>query len=161
MRTNLHKTWCLCNIIFVILTCFHLTYYFDEEKFSALPSKDKAAICIFSSPKKFVKCKQVKTTIWYDKDFRSFAALNETHLHLLYQSVRLLFCESLKVSFFQKILGPGLCDQFCQIAFFEVRIFWEGYWVALNFEWKIFSNFLPFSEYPNFKCKFYHSKIEK
>ena len=46
---------------------------------------------------------------------------------------------------------------------FKVRIFWEGhkiwknlpfkiwrYWVASSFKWKIFSNFLSFSEYPNF-----------
>ena len=26
------------------------------------------------------------------------------------------------------------------------------YWVASNFMWKIFSNFMPFSEYPNFKA---------
>ena len=29
------------------------------------------------------------------------------------------------------------------------------YWVALNFKWKIFSNFVAFSEYPNFvECLF-------
>ena len=45
----------------------------------------------------------------------------------------------------------------------KVRIFWEGhniwknlprkiwrYWVVSNFKWKIFSNFVAFSEYPNF-----------
>ena len=30
---NLHKTSGLCNIIFVILTCFHLTNFFGEKKF--------------------------------------------------------------------------------------------------------------------------------
>ena len=33
--TNMLKTWSLCNIIFVILTCLHLTNFFGEEKFSA------------------------------------------------------------------------------------------------------------------------------
>ena len=49
------------------------------------------------------------------------------------------------------------------ISFFKVRIFWEGhkiwkdlplkiwrYSVASNFKWKIFSNLVAFSEYPNF-----------
>ena len=49
---------------------------------------------------------------------------------------------------------------------FKVRIFWEGhkiwrnlplkiwcYWVASNIRWKIFSNFVAFSEYSNFKKK--------
>ena len=27
----------------------------------------------------------------------------------------------------------------------------DVYWVASNFQWKIFSNFVAFSEYPNFK----------
>jgi hypothetical protein len=30
-------------MIFVILTCFYLAYCFGEEKFSALPSKNKVA----------------------------------------------------------------------------------------------------------------------
>ena len=46
---------------------------------------------------------------------------------------------------------------------FKVRIFWEGhkiwknlplkiwcYWVASNFKWKVSSNFVAFSKYPNF-----------
>ena len=46
----------------------------------------------------------------------------------------------------------------------KVRVFWEGhkiwknlplkiwrYSVMSNFKWKIFSNFVAFSEYPNFK----------
>ena len=40
---NLQKTWGLYNIIFVILICFHLTNFFEEEKFSALPSRNKVA----------------------------------------------------------------------------------------------------------------------
>ena len=49
---------------------------------------------------------------------------------------------------------------------YKVRIFWEGhkiwknlspkiwgYSVASNFQWKIFSNFVAFSEYPNFETK--------
>ena len=48
----------------------------------------------------------------------------------------------------------------------KVRIFWEGHkilkdlpvkiwrrWVASNFTWKIFSNFVAFSEYPNFTIR--------
>ena len=48
---------------------------------------------------------------------------------------------------------------------FKVRIFWEGhkiwknlslkiwhYSLTSNFKWKIFSNFVVFSEYPNFKA---------
>jgi hypothetical protein len=31
-----------CNIIFIILTCFHLTNFLGEEKFNALPPKNKA-----------------------------------------------------------------------------------------------------------------------
>ena len=51
-----------------------------------------------------------------------------------------------------------------QVKWCKVRIFWEGhkirknlplkiwrYWVASNFKWKIFSNVVDFSEYPNFK----------
>ena len=38
---NLHNTSFVCNIIFVILTCFHLTNFFGEEKISWLPSKNK------------------------------------------------------------------------------------------------------------------------
>ena len=50
-----------------------------------------------------------------------------------------------------------------ETGFLKVRIFWEGhkiwknlplkiwhYWVASNFKWKIFSNFVAFSEYSNF-----------
>ena len=33
----------VCNIIFVISTCFHLTNFFGEEKFSWLSSKNKVA----------------------------------------------------------------------------------------------------------------------
>ena len=40
---NLHKTSGVCNIIFVILTCFHATIFFGEEKFSWLASKGKLA----------------------------------------------------------------------------------------------------------------------
>ena len=42
----------------------------------------------------------------------------------------------------------------------KVRIFWEGhkiwknYWEASNFKWIIFSNFVAFSEYLNFKLRF-------
>ena len=103
MRPNLHKTWCLCNIIFLILTCFHLTYQFGEEKFSALPSKDKAAIFLLQENLSNVSRSKQQYDI---TNFRPCAALNETHLHLLYQTFRLLLCESLRVSFFHKILGP-------------------------------------------------------
>ena len=41
--TNLLTTSGLCNIIFVIWTCFQLTNFFGEEKFSCVPSKDKVA----------------------------------------------------------------------------------------------------------------------
>ena len=75
-KSNLHKTWSLCNIIFVIITCFHLKKKFGKEKFSWLPSKNKVAfseackfscqITIFSFSfllqEKFVKWKQVKIT---------------------------------------------------------------------------------------------------
>ena len=50
-----------------------------------------------------------------------------------------------------------------QVKWCKVRIFWEGhkirknlplniwgYLVASNFKWKMFSNFVAFSEYPNF-----------
>ena len=50
---------------------------------------------------------------------------------------------------------------------FKVRIFWEGhkiwknlplkiwhYWVAFDFMWKIFSNFVAFSEYLKFNKKY-------
>ena len=56
--------------------------------------------------------------------------------------------------------------------FVKVWIFWEGhkigknlppkiwhYWVASNFKWKIFSNFVAFSEYPNFTL--FRNKVEK
>ena len=52
------------------------------------------------------------------------------------------------------------------VAILKVRIFWEGhkiwknlplkiwlYWVVSNFNWKIFSYFVAFSEYPNFKVE--------
>jgi hypothetical protein len=55
-------------------------------------------------------------------------------------------------------------DDDLEAATIKVRIFWEGhkvwknlplkiwrYWVTSNFKWKIFSNFVAFSEYPNFK----------
>ena len=32
-----------CNTLFVILTCFHLTNFFGEERFSTQPSKNKLA----------------------------------------------------------------------------------------------------------------------
>ena len=54
--------------------------------------------------------------------------------------------------------------------FAKVRIFWEGhkiqknlplkvwrYWVTSNFKWKIFSNFVAFSEYPNFNLVRFHN----
>ena len=57
------------------------------------------------------------------------------------------------------LIGDGFCDD-------KVRIFWEGhkirkklplkiwrYWVTSNFKWKIFSNFVAFSEYPNFNMR--------
>ena len=37
-----------------------------------------------------------------------------------------------------------------QNGYKKVRIFWEGHKVMSNFKWKIFSNFVAFSEYPNF-----------
>ena len=40
------KTSGLCNVIFIILSCFHLTKFFREEEFSwllRLPSKNKVA----------------------------------------------------------------------------------------------------------------------
>ena len=76
--TNLHKTWNLCEIIFVILTCFYLT-----KKISVLTFKNKVAdekmlveiikslsailfledrTLNFSSPKNFITWKQVKIT---------------------------------------------------------------------------------------------------
>ena len=42
--SNLGKTWILCNVIFVILTCFHLTIFFGEEKFSTLAFKNKRLV---------------------------------------------------------------------------------------------------------------------
>ena len=57
----------------------------------------------------------------------------------------------------------GVFAIFLQIPICKVRIFWEGhkiwknlplkiwhYSVTSNFTWKIFSNFVAFSEYPNF-----------
>ena len=43
MEPNVGKTWSLCNIIFVTLTCFYFANFFGEEKFSALPSRNKVA----------------------------------------------------------------------------------------------------------------------
>jgi hypothetical protein len=43
VKPNMLKTSGVCNIVFVILTCFHLTNLFGEEKFSWLPSKNKVA----------------------------------------------------------------------------------------------------------------------
>ena len=88
--------------------------------------------------------------------------MNKTHLHLLYQTVRLLFCESLKGSFFQKILGMevyrdlhvlghGICDQNtnfakCQMAFlvciivrFSIQTLKSKHLVCLRFLlWEVF-----------------------
>ena len=60
-------------------------------------------------------------------------------------------------------LGITLSYKIFRILCVKVGIFWEGhkiwknlplkiwrYWVASNFKWKIFSNFVAFSEYPNF-----------
>ena len=33
------------------------------------------------------------------------------------------------------------------------------YWVASNFKWKIFSNFVAFSEYPNFKDRYILGRV--
>ena len=48
---------------------------------------------------------------------------------------------------------------FLRLYFVKVWIFWEGhkiwlYSVMSNFKWKIFSNFVIFSEYPNFTKTF-------
>ena len=43
MEPNVGKTWSLCNIIFVSLTCFYFANFFGKEKFSALPSRNKVA----------------------------------------------------------------------------------------------------------------------
>ena len=59
---------------------------------------------------------------------------------------------------------PEKSAEFFQINYvIKVRIFWEGhkiwnnlplkiwrYWVVSTFKWKMFSNFVAFSEYPNF-----------
>ena len=68
--------------------------------------------------------------------------------------------EDWKVSF----INENIKSRVCLIFECKVRIFWEGhkiwknlplkiwrYWLASNFKWKIFSNFVAFSEYPNFK----------
>ena len=45
-----------CNIIFVILTCFHLTNFFGEEKISWLPSKNKHYhLQVQANPKKMAQ----------------------------------------------------------------------------------------------------------
>ena len=57
-----------------------------------------------------------------------------------------------------------LCRELHRVCITKVRTLWEGhkiwknlplniwrYWVASNFKWKIFSNFVAFSEYLNFK----------
>ena len=67
---------------------------------------------------------------------------------------------------FVKPVLASCVKQIIMIIFssYKVRIFWEGHklrknlplkiwhnWVASNFKWKIFSNFVAFSKYPNFK----------
>ena len=67
-----------------------------------------------------------------------------------------------------RFIKPPKAQQLCwfptvEASLDKVRIFWEGqkiwknlprkiwrYWVASNFKWKIFSNFVALSEYPNF-----------
>ena len=44
------------------------------------------------------------------------------------------------------------------LIYFKVRIFWEGH-KASNFKWKIFSNFVAFSEYPNFMALEHREKM--
>ena len=68
----------------------------------------------------------------------------------------------LKFSFSEK--ATKFFAIFFMILTLKVRIIWEGhkiwknlplkiwlYWVPSNFKWKILSNFVAFSEYPNFK----------
>ena len=40
-ETNLHKAWSLCNIIFVILTCFHLTNFLENKNSAGCLLKTK------------------------------------------------------------------------------------------------------------------------
>ena len=67
----------------------------------------------------------------------------------------------LKFSFSEK--ATKFFAIFFMILTLKVRIIWEGhkiwknlplkiwrYWVASNFKWKFFPNFVAFSEYPNF-----------
>ena len=65
------------------------------------------------------------------------------------------------------LLDAAVYVMYLKVLFFDVKlkvgIFWEGhkiwknvplkiwrYWVPSNFKWKIFLNFVAFSEYPNF-----------
>ena len=56
-----------------------------------------------------------------------------------------------------KIIWPLVNQLICQNHEADFLKFWvylkksELYWVVSNFKWKIFSNFVPFSEGPNFK----------
>ena len=74
-------------------------------------------------------------------------------------SVHILRCPWLRLSWYQFMLVGD---------HFKVRIFWEGhkiwknlslkichYSVTSNFKWNNFSNFVTFSECPNFTIKFY------
>ena len=62
---NLHKTWILCSIIFVFLIRFHLTIFFGEEKFSALPFKNKVV-----DEKKLVQVANFYQPLWFEKATR-------------------------------------------------------------------------------------------
>ena len=78
----------------------------------------------------------------------------KSHFYGTFNKPQWLFIEK------QSTMGSKPLKSSC---IFKVGIFWEGhkiwknlplkiwrYWVSSNFKWKIFSNCMAFSEYPNF-----------